>query len=172
MLRVNVAHFLALLVGAAGIVAMIAALSLSVAHLSVSSYNLVLKCEVSVIVGSRISVHQYKMLCAAHPHKIYDTAAYVGNGNWLVVEHHLVLCRNAERERVLLRHILRFVGLLLLVERRQLAHKSFVHIHRRRDEEECEQHERYIGCRRCVKRRHRVFSTFYKHLVIMFYKPN
>ena len=43
MLRVNVAHFLALLVGAAGIVAMIAALSLSIAQLSVSSYNLVLK---------------------------------------------------------------------------------------------------------------------------------
>lgn len=90
----------------------------------------------------------------------------------IIVEYHFVLRRDAKCERVLLRHILRPVRLLFLAERWQLAHKSAVHIHRRGDEEECEQHERNVGCGCRVKRRYRVFSAFYQHLVIMFYKPN
>ena len=48
-----------------------------------------------------------------------------------------------------------------LAERRKLAHESTVHIHRRCDEEECEQHERYVGSGGGVEYRHSVLSAFY-----------
>ena len=172
MLRIYIAHLLALFLSAAGIVAVEAAFSLSIAHLSISRHYFVLKIEVSVIVGSRVSIHNYQMLCSTQAHEVGYTPTYISSSDWFIVEYHFVLRRDAKCERVLLRHILRPVRLLFLVERWQLAHKSAVHIHRRGDEEECEQHERNVGCGCRVKRRYRVFSAFYQHLVIMFYKPN
>ena len=117
MLRIYIAHLLALFLSAAGIVAVEAALRLSIAHLSISRHYFVLKIEVSVIVGSRVSIHNYQMLCSTQAHEVGYTPTYISSSDWLIVEYHFVLRRDAKCERVLLRHILRPVRLLFLVER-------------------------------------------------------
>ena len=65
----------------------------------------------------------------------------------LAVHRDGVVCTNLERQCVLTTH-LHSVRLIffVIVSVRQLSYQSTVDVHRGRDEEEGQQHERYVGC--------------------------
>ena len=82
------------------------------------------------------------MMLHTTAHKISHTAAHLTHIDRLAVERELSFAVNDKRHSVLAFHLHKIIMLLMLIiERRKLTHESTVHIHRRCDEEECEQHE-------------------------------
>ena len=101
-------------------------------------------------------------MLATLAHKLGYTAAHLTHIDRLGIERELSVGINSKRHGVRTFHLHNLsILFLLVVERRKLAHESTVHIHRRCDEEECEQHERYVGSGGGVEYRHSVLSAFY-----------